>query len=499
MESRKSSLDGFLALVAANAEAAVRDLCRPDAAEPILGALRSSSGVRELGEHGAGEPGAGLRRLAGTCALARAPLEAQRRALRCIASAAHALPLPALLSLLEAYLDPDMDRWLLWECAVILRAVEDLPATKGALRQRLMSLLSRARAAPRMVLPLSGSSLLKAFACPRGAGAARPPPPARAEAGAPPSRKRIGASAPSEEGAKRPRVDGASGGGAAGSAGAGGLEGAAARDAAALRKRLEQACGAKGGIPADEVESLAGGIVRVLEACDAARVGGACEALGLSGEVRDEVVARVVALGCGAERSSSWALALLAGALLPRARALASAASRTLMAGVAAAAKERPTELVDAVLLPLLRGDPAATGSARCDLVLRAARQRLPDGALARLVAGLCEGGGGGDYCVWTDATVPVVTALLGLKQPLPAAVGKALSERCERCVQAGGGEADGRQACLAGSLRFGALLHALSTKRRDLAAPHKEALLAVAQACTSFMAKPAAAALGKL
>ncbi|CAM9356386.1 unnamed protein product [Laminaria digitata] len=208
-------------------------------------------------------------------------------------------------------------------------------------------------------------------------------------------------------------------------------------------------------------------------------------------------------------------LAFVEAVLVPRARSLSSPASRLLVTTVSAVGKTRPEVVIDGLIRPLLcEGDQSEVGSAQCELCTRLIKQVLPKHTLEAVLVALCGvrmdggaptggwgggpgGGGGGSNpgqvagsCVWTELTMPVVTAAVNLKPPLSE---KAIGVTVRRV------EAAAELPQLQKSLKFTTLVHGLVTRYGPQLKPFVPALRAAVGRCSTFMVKAVLAALQRL
>jgi hypothetical protein len=293
---------------------------------------------------------------------------------------------------------------------------------------------------------------------------------------------------------------------------------AAAAEAGAKRHqaedpRLEAACRAvRSELGAAAAEgALTPGCAAALDAVLAAATDAAGDddndVLGRSGldALQDDAVLVVVAEAVAAATSYARCRAVAAGVVLPAlVRLQGGALSRGLAAAVEHLAACNPAALVDGCLRPLLAPAPGrGLRAAHAELVARAAKALLPAALLPGLVDAACGcgGGAGGEQAatqdasaagaLWSEATVAAVQAAVDAGAALPGATLGALA----RALQGAAASPALRASAKLGKL----LLAVVKAHGAALIGADRTALRAAIDSSTSFMRKPALAALDRL
>ena len=185
------------------------------------------------------------------------------------------------------------------------------------------------------------------------------------------------------------------------------------------------------------------------------------------------------------------AQAFLSGAVWPRVRALATSASRPLVALLEAAAGHYNRLFVESVLVPLLCR--CAMGAAHAELVGRLAKSALDPATAAQA---LQRAWPATDRPVWTEHTVQALHALVGALAGHAGALPEEQVAAATRQLLVG---MEAHAARFAGHLRFGALLFAVVSKLGPAVASERQMLQSVASAHTTFMKQKVLAAIQNL
>jgi hypothetical protein len=234
-------------------------------------------------------------------------------------------------------------------------------------------------------------------------------------------------------------------------------------------------------------------------------VGDLCAMMGLSAAggspaSSDELLSLVCARFVTSGLSRHVLLSFISAVFLPRIHALVAPAPRVLMTAITHVVKLRPEVISDAILLPMLCTRRNPVSSAQCELAIRLVKE-LPADRLDGVLHGLCafdansNGGVGGwphaerTHCEWNDLTMPVVTAVIGKRIPLSERTTTTLINRLQHASES---------ASMLKSQKFALVMHSLITRYPGSCVTSTNVLQGILERCTSFMAKPALAALAR-